>query len=114
MPYIQVTIGQKLSAPQKERLKSELGRLIAIIPGKSEQGLIVNIQDGSSLYMGGTEEPSAYIDLRVYTKTDGEAKKRITREIFGLITREFAIPTGRQYLTISEYDQWGYGGELHY
>jgi phenylpyruvate tautomerase PptA (4-oxalocrotonate tautomerase family) len=113
MPYIQVTIGQKLSALQKETLKSELGRLIAIIPGKSEQSLIVNIQDGPSLYMGGTEVPSVYIDLRIYGKTDPEVKKRFTREIFTLITREFAIPAARQYLTISEHDHWGYEGEFH-
>jgi hypothetical protein len=113
MPYIQVSIGQKLSVPQREMLKSELGRLISIIPGKTEQGLIVNIQDGFSLYMGGTEEPAAYIDLRVYTKTDPEAKKRITGEIFDLIAREFAIPKARQYLTIGEYENWGYGGEFH-
>jgi phenylpyruvate tautomerase PptA (4-oxalocrotonate tautomerase family) len=113
MPYIQVTLGQKLSDPQKETLKSELGRLIAIVPGKTEPDLIVSIQDGTSLYMGGTREPSAYIDLRVYTKTDPEAKKRFTRELFAVITAQLGIPISRQYLTIAEYDHWGYGGEFH-
>ncbi|MDR0601066.1 MAG: hypothetical protein LBG42_01665, partial [Treponema sp.] len=91
MPYISVSIGQKLGARQKETLKSELGRLITIIPGKTEPDLLVDIRDGGSLYMGGTEEPSVYIDLRLYTKTDGEAKKRFTRELFAFITREFGI-----------------------
>jgi hypothetical protein len=113
MPYIQVTIGQKLSPWQKERLKGELGRLITLVPGKSEEGLIVNIQDNASLYMGGTEAPAAYIDLRLYGNTDLEVKKRFAQEIFTLITREFAIPAPRQYLTIGEYDHWGYGGEFH-
>jgi hypothetical protein len=113
MPYISVTIGQKLSGPQKEKIKDELGRLIPIIPGKSEPDLIVYIQDGGSLYMGGTEEPSVYIDLRLYLKTDPEAKKRFTREVFAFITREFGIEAGRQYLTIGEYDHWGYDGEFH-
>jgi hypothetical protein len=113
MPYISVTIGQKLDIPQKEKMKTELGRLITIIPGKTEPDLIVHIRDGDSLYMGGTEVPSAYIDLRVYTKTDPEAKKRFARELFAFITREFGIETPRQYLTISEYDNWGYDGEFH-
>jgi hypothetical protein len=110
---MQVVIGRKLTAPQKETLKTELGRLITIIPGKTEPDLIVNIQDGGSLYMDGTEEPSVYADLRVYTKTDPEAKKDFTRKFFALITREFGIEAGRQYLTISEYDHWGYDGEFH-
>jgi hypothetical protein len=113
MPYISVIIGQKLSVPQKETLKKELGRLITIIPGKTEPDLMVHIQDSGSLYMGGTEAPSVYVDLRVYTKTDPEAKKRFTRELMLFITREFSIPAARQYLTIDEYDHWGYDGEFH-
>jgi phenylpyruvate tautomerase PptA (4-oxalocrotonate tautomerase family) len=113
MPYLQVTIGQKLSAPQKETLKSELGRLISVIPGKTEPDLIVSVQDSGSLYMGGTEAPAVYIDLRVYTKTDPEAKKHFAGEVFAFIAREFGIPAARQYLTISEYDHWGYDGEFH-
>jgi phenylpyruvate tautomerase PptA (4-oxalocrotonate tautomerase family) len=113
MPYIQVTVGQKLSDPQKEALKSELGRLIAIIPGKAEADLIVSIQDGGSLYMGGIKAPSVYIDLRVYTAVDPEAKKHFARELFSSITRQLGIPSSRQYLTIGEYDHWGYDGEFH-
>jgi hypothetical protein len=113
MPYISVTTGQKLSAPQKEKLKTGLGRLITIIPGKTEADLIVHIQDGGSFYMGGTETPSVYIDLRVYTKTDPEAKKRFSRELFAFITDELGIEAARQYLTIGEYDHWGYDGEFH-
>jgi hypothetical protein len=113
MPYISVIIGQRLDASQKETLKRELGRLITIIPGKTESGLIVHIQDSDFLAMAGTEAPSAYIDLRVYTKADPEAKKRFTRELCVFIHREFGIPVERQYLTIGEYDNWGYDGEFH-
>jgi hypothetical protein len=120
MPYLSVTIGKKLEEPQREKLKAELCRLIAIIPGKSEADLMVEIRDtgsspqeGAALYMSGSKEPSAYIDLRMYTATTEEAKKRFTRETFALITREFAIPSERQYLTIGEYSNWGYEGEWH-
>jgi hypothetical protein len=113
MPYISISIGQKLDVSQKEALKSELGRLITIIPGKTEPDLLVNIQDGASLYMAGTGEPSVYIDLRVYTKTDLEAKKRFTRELCAFISRRFGIEASRQYLTIGEYAHWGYDGEFH-
>jgi hypothetical protein len=113
MPYLSVIIGQKLEAAQKEKLKTEFGRLITIIPGKTEPDLILHIQDTTSLCMGGTQVPCAYIDLRVYTKTTEEAKKRFTHETFALITREFGIPPERQYLSVGEYENWGYSGEWH-
>jgi hypothetical protein len=112
VPYISVDIGQKLSGSQKESLKAELGRLISLIPGKTEEELIVKIQD-SALYMGGAEVPCVYIDLRIYGKTSHEAKTRFTREIFAFIAREFGVPPDRQYLTIGEYDNWGYDGDWH-
>ncbi|MDR2478912.1 MAG: hypothetical protein LBD48_06330 [Treponema sp.] len=113
MPYISVAIGHKLEAAQKEKLTAELGRLITIIPGKTEADLIVQIQDSGALYMDGREIPCAYIDLRVYTKTSDEAKKRFTRETCAFIAREFNIPVERQYLTIREFENWGYDGEWH-
>ncbi|AEF82933.1 phenylpyruvate tautomerase MIF-related protein [Leadbettera azotonutricia] len=113
MPFISVTIGQKLNSAEKEKLKAELGRLITIIPGKTEPDLIVHIQDSGAVYMGGTETPSVYIDLRVYTKTKEDAKKTFTKKLFDFITAEYGIKPDRQYLTISEYENWGYDGEFH-
>jgi hypothetical protein len=113
MPYLSVNIGKKLEAAQKEKLKTEFGRLITIIPGKTEPDLMLNIQDTDAMYIAGAQTPCAYIDLRVYTKTTEEAKKRFTGETFALLTREFGIPPERQYMTIAEYENWGYDGEWH-
>jgi phenylpyruvate tautomerase PptA (4-oxalocrotonate tautomerase family) len=113
MPYVSVTIGRKLDDGQKDALKSELGRLITIIPGKTEPDLFVHIQDEGAVYFGGTRSPSVYVDVRVYTKTPAAAKQRFVREVCAFIAREFGIPPERQYLTISEYDNWGYDGEWH-
>jgi phenylpyruvate tautomerase PptA (4-oxalocrotonate tautomerase family) len=113
MPYVSVTIGQKLEAAQKEKLKTELGRLILLFPGKSEPDLIVHIQDTGTVYMGGEQISCAYIDVRMYTKTTDAAKKQFTRDFFAFLTKEFNIPPERQYLTIGEYENWGYDGEWH-
>ncbi|GHU96769.1 hypothetical protein FACS189483_00670 [Spirochaetia bacterium] len=113
MPYIAVNTSEQLSAAKKETLKAALGRLIAIIPGKSEDALMVDLADGKTMYMGGAAVPCAYIDLRVYTKTDPEAKKQFTKETFALLERELGIKPENQYLTIYEADHWGYDGEFH-
>ncbi|MDR2095936.1 MAG: hypothetical protein LBP76_10535 [Treponema sp.] len=113
MPYISVTIGQKLSALQRQMLKTELGRLISIFPGKTEPDLIVCIHDGGAVYMGGAEVPCVYIDVRIYGKTENEAKKNFTKKIFAFIAHEYGIPPEHQYLSISQYAHWGYDGDWH-
>jgi hypothetical protein len=113
MPYLAVNVSQKLSAAKKEILKAEFGRLITIIPGKAEADLMVDLADDRAMYMGSGAVPCAYIDLRVYTKADGEAKNRFTRAAFALLTRELGIKPEHQYLTITEFDHWGYDGEFH-
>jgi hypothetical protein len=113
MPYISVQISPRLAGAQKEKLAAELGRLITIIPGKTGADLITRIADGDALYMDGREVSCAYIDLRVYTQTTDEAKRRFTRETCSFLAREFGIPVERQYLTIYEAEEWGYDGEWH-
>ncbi|GMO30052.1 MAG: hypothetical protein LBG79_02260 [Spirochaetaceae bacterium] len=113
MPYLSISVGEKLNAVQREKLKTEMGRLITIIPGKSEADLILHINDSGVMYSGGAELSCAYIDLRVYTKTTEEAKKRFTREACVFMSKEFGIPVERQYLTIREFENWGYDGEWH-
>lgn len=113
MPYISVQTSAELSTVKAETLKAELGRLITIIPGKTEPDLMVDLAGSRTMYLDGKAAPCAYIDLRVYTKTEPDAKKRFTRETFALIQRELNIPPANQYMTITEFDSWGYDGELH-
>jgi phenylpyruvate tautomerase PptA (4-oxalocrotonate tautomerase family) len=113
MPYIAVKTGEALSEARKDALTRELGRLISIIPGKTEPDLIVDLACGADMYMGGRRVPCAYIDLRVYSKAEEGAKERFTSEVFTLISRELGIKKENLYMTVSEFDRWGYDGEYH-
>jgi hypothetical protein len=112
MPYISIATNKKLDEAQRLTIKAAMGKLITIIPGKTEPDLMVHIQS-EPMFMAGEEAPCAYIDLRVYTKTTEEAKKRFTKETCAWMEKELGIPIDNQYLTIAEYDNWGYGGEWH-
>ncbi|MDR2607969.1 MAG: hypothetical protein LBC57_06210 [Treponema sp.] len=113
MPYIAFSTSLELSLPQKEKLKSEFGRLIPLIPGKAEADLQVDISSGRVMYMAGTEESSAFVELRILNKADMEAKKRFTQETFAMLHRELQLSKDRIYLNIIEFEHWGYGGDLH-
>ena len=45
MPFIQSKVNVKTTQEQQKELKTRLGQAIAIIPGKSESWLMVNLED---------------------------------------------------------------------
>ena len=113
MPYIAINTAQILSAPQKEKIKAELGRLMSIIPTKTEAGLLIDFSEGHTLYKGGEKIDGAFIDLRLFYKSELEPKKQYTAEVLDLLYRELGIKKENMYFTISEYENWGADGELH-
>jgi len=112
MPYIAVNTSLKLSDSQKEKIKSELGRLITIIPTKTEAGLYIEFSDSKTVYKAGANVSGVFIDLRLFKKSDYEPKKKFTEEIFEMFFREFGIKKENMCLNITEFENWGAGGSL--
>ena len=110
MPYIAINTAQKISDAQKEKIKSELGRLITIIPTKSEAGLLVDFSDSRTIYKAGENVSGAFIEVRLFHKAEFEPKKKLTEEIFEMLTRELGMKKENMYLNIMEFDNWGTGG----
>ena len=110
MPYIAINTSLKLTAAQKEKVKTEFGRLIAIIPTKAETGLLIDFSDGHTMYRAGIEAACAFIDVRLYGKAEFEYKKQFTEETFKMLTKELGLETAKMYLSISEFDTWGSAG----
>jgi phenylpyruvate tautomerase PptA (4-oxalocrotonate tautomerase family) len=112
MPYIAINTVEKLSASKEEAIKAEIGRLITIIPTKTEGGLLIEFSGGHSLYRGGAKVNGAYVEVRLYQPSDFEAKKKFTEEVFSLLSRELGIEKNHMYLNIIELENWGGGGTL--
>jgi phenylpyruvate tautomerase PptA (4-oxalocrotonate tautomerase family) len=110
MPYIAINTSQKLSDAQKEKIKTELGRLITIIPTKAEAGLLVDFSDSRTMYKAGENVSGAFIDVRLFHKSDFEPKKKFTEETFEMLSRELGLKKENMYLTIMEFDNWGSAG----
>ena len=113
MPYIAINTSQELNTLQKEKIKAELGRLMEIIPTKTEASLLIDFSGGRTLYKGGINVDGAFIDIRLFGKSELEPKKQYTAKVFQLLTRELGIQKENIYLNIGEYETWGSNGELH-
>lgn len=111
MPYIDINITTKLNEEEKDRLKSKLGELITIIPGKNEAGLMIGINDQYTIYLGGVKkDKAAYISVNMYKSSEFENKAQFTEKVFDYFEQEFGIDKNSIYLNISEYEEWGSRG----
>ena len=113
MPYIKVDVSKTLQPQQKEQIKSRMGELISLIPGKSEAVTMVGINDNYTLYLGGTElKNGAFIEVRLFGTADKESKETLTAEIFKAMEEMLGIPPNAMYLNIFEMQTWGLRGAL--
>jgi len=112
MPYIAINTAQQISAAKKEKIKTEIGRLITILPTKTEAGVLIDFSDSRTFYKAGEKADGAFIDVRLFRKSDYEPKKKFTEELFELFSRELGIKKENLYITIMEFDTIGTNGTL--
>ena len=111
MPMIDSKVTVRLSAEQKEELKTELGKLIATL-NKPETYLMVGIQDDQDLWFGGKKlEKGAYVAVSLLGSASKEAYSRMTGEICGLLAEKLGIPENAVYVTYHEISDWGWNGK---
>lgn len=57
MPFVVCKMSGLVSREQEIELKQRLGRAIERVPGKSEQGLLVVLEDNARLWLAGDDGP---------------------------------------------------------
>ena len=113
MPHINVFIPIKLSKAEEQNLVSGLGELIAIIPGKSEKGLMVSVNNSSPLYQGGTaQEKAAYLEVKLFKSCPRESKKEFAEKTIKLLENQLSIPAANIYINFFEVFDWAARGQL--
>ena len=112
MPYVQVIIAHKLEEQQKIALKESLGALISLIPGKTEQGLMISIEDGATMYFRGTAENCAYVTVNLFLSTFAEKKRDFAQAFSKALSEIAGIEPRNLYMTFAEYSNWFSNGDL--
>ena len=109
MPFINIKTNTAVSAGQGEALKSALGASIGVIPGKSEDWLMVNIEDSCRLYFRGTAEPAVIAQVQIYGSPSKAAMSALTGKITEAVGA-LGISPGRVYVSYMCTDDWGFNG----
>ncbi|MBR3160962.1 MAG: hypothetical protein IKF14_17900 [Atopobiaceae bacterium] len=67
MPFVVVRVNMAITAEQELELKARLGQAIGLVPGKSEEYLLVSIEDKCHLFLAGDGQmPLAYLEVSVF------------------------------------------------
>ncbi len=111
MPFINSRVSTVMTASQRSSVKEKLGRAISIIPGKSEEWLMVELADGCDLYFQGEQtQPSAFVEVKVFGAIPEGCLDKLTGEICGIYEQELQIPQDHVYIKYEEVDKWGWNG----
>lgn len=111
MPFINSKVSISMSQEKKEIMKSKLGKAISIIPGKSEDWLMVGFEDNYDLYFQGNQnQPTAFVEVKVFGTITSQVSDEMTSALCELYEQELQIPKNRVYVKYEEVDKWGWNG----
>lgn len=110
MPFINVKVTETICDSKAEQIKSQLGKAIEKIPGKSEAYLMVSLEPDCKLYFKGSDEPCAFAEVKILGKSTKNAYQSLTQEICSILENELNISQDRTYVKFEEVEYWGYNG----
>ena len=111
MPMISTKTNVVISEEQELTLKSELGKAISILSGKSEQWLMLSLEDKCRLYFkGDNSKPIAYVEVKVFGKIDYSQSNKLTAKICEIFGEVLNIDASNVYIKYEEVEMWGWNG----
>ena len=113
MPLIIVNTNLTLEKNQKDALKDAFGKAITILPGKTEQVLMIDISDGHTIYFHG-EEPAgtAHVEVRLYGSSSFASKAEFTEAVYKLLEDIVGLDKDEVVVNFNEFSVWGAKGKL--
>lgn len=111
MPFINSRVSVSMTDEQKGVLKDKLGQAISIIPGKSENWLMIELADECDLYFQGSNaQPAAFIEVKVFGSIPASCLDELTKTICSIYETQLHINKDHIYIKYEEVDKWGWNG----
>lgn len=111
MPFIISRVNVPVSKQQETKIKTQLGKAIELVPGKSEEYLLLGFESDYSLYLrGDNTEPIAYIEASIFGNEGHFGYKDFTGEVTKIFNEVLEIPSKNIYIKFSDITAWGVNG----
>ncbi len=111
MPYINTTVNTTVTKEAQTAIKTRLGKAISLIPGKTEEWLMLSFNENKDMYFrGSNEKPLAYVTVSLFGSASDSAYDALTAEITEIVGEELAIEPSCIYVKYEEINHWGWNG----
>ena len=111
MPFMILKTSMYCAEEKQASLLKETSAILAEVIGKPEAYVMVTLEQ-SPIFMGGTDEPAAFADVRSIGGLSPEVNKSISAKLAEVLENHLGIPRARFYLNFSDVQSthWGYNG----
>ncbi len=110
MPYIETKTNALISKQKEIQLKESFAKAIELIPGKSEQWLMLNFSDNERIWFSGDDSPSAILKVEIFGSASNSSYDALTAELTDIVSSVLEISPSRIYIKYDEINNWGWNG----
>ena len=111
MPFINTRVSVPITSEQETALKTQLGKAISAIRGKSESWLMLNFEDNCRMYFkGDNAKPLAFVEVKIYGSASAREYSVLTENITTILGKVLGISPDCIYVKYEEVEYWGYNG----
>ncbi len=110
MPCIQIKTNTAVNAEKAEKIKTELGKIITYLPEKTEEWLMVTLEDDCRIWFHGqTGRPMAVVEVKVLgSEVDAQGSKKMTKAVCELFEQELGVDPKDLYVRYLASTDWGW------
>ena len=112
MPFITCRVNRPISREQEIELKARMGRAIELVPGKSEEYLLLAFEGDSRLWLRGDDtQPVAYIEASIFGNEGHYGYREFSAEVTRAFGDVLGVPPENVYIQYSDIAAWGVAGQ---
>ncbi len=111
MPYISTKTNIDLAKDKRDALAARYGKIISLVPGKTERWLMLSFDDKVPMYFGGkSDKPMAYIEMSIFGEASYSVYDKLTAAVCEAVSAETGIAPADIYVKYEEAEHWGWNG----
>ena len=108
MPFIKIKTNSSITDEQEIRIKSLMGKAIELVPGKSEEYLLLEFSDNCRLWLAGdNEEPTAYIEASIFGNRTHYGYASFISAVTDIFSEVLKISSDHIYIKFDDIPVWG-------
>lgn len=111
MPFIETKTNVAVSKEAETKIKEALGQAISIIPGKSENWLMLAIEGNVPMYFRGDDSaPVVFVDVKTFGSASSDVYNRMTAELTKIYGDILGVAPDHMYIRYYGSSDWGWNG----